>query len=172
MDRLSSHFCLQSEVHYFWTASARILVYSQKQSILRACRVCRSHLSELSQPLIFCFVPLPVQQYCNQSSYPYCRYYRYVSSIYTTTRHVLQLNQSQFCTVVRYGSGSNESQQRINHFSLASLSAVDSNCYVASFSVSPATSQAQAMHRRSRVKCRLISFVFRSRLVFFFFSRV
>ena len=70
-DLLSSHFCVQSEVHYFWTASARILVYSQKQSILRACRVCRSHLSELSQPLIFCFGTLPVQRYCNQSSYPY-----------------------------------------------------------------------------------------------------
>ena len=70
-DLLSSHFSVQSEVHYFWTASARILVYSQKQSILRACRVCRSHLSELSQPLIFCFGTLPVQRYCNQSSYPY-----------------------------------------------------------------------------------------------------
>ena len=68
-DLLSSHFSVQSEVHYFWTASARILVYGQKQSILRACRVCRSHLSELSQPLIFCFGTLPVQRYCNQSSY-------------------------------------------------------------------------------------------------------
>jgi len=70
-DLLRSHFSVQSEVHYFWTVSGRILVYSQKQSILRACRVCRSHLSELSQPLIFCFGPLPVQRYCNQSSYPY-----------------------------------------------------------------------------------------------------
>ena len=70
-DLLSSHFSVQSEVHYFWTASARILVYSQKQSILRACRVCRSHLSKLSQPLIFCFRAQPVQRYCNQSIYPY-----------------------------------------------------------------------------------------------------
>eukprot|EP01047_Picozoa_sp_COSAG01_P114371 COSAG01_NODE_43047_length_433_cov_6.140719_1_plen_69_part_10 len=29
-DLLSSHFSVQSEVHYFWTVSARILVYSQK----------------------------------------------------------------------------------------------------------------------------------------------
>ena len=80
-DLLSSHFSVQSEVHYFWTASARILVYSQKQSILRACRVCRSHLSELSQPLIFCFVPLPVLPVLSVLPvrlYPYCRYYRYV----------------------------------------------------------------------------------------------
>ena len=103
-DLLSSHFCVQSEVHYFWgLLSSHFCV----QSILRAS-------VELSQPLILCFVPLPVQQYCNQSSYPYCRYYRYVSSIYTTT-------------ILQYGSGSNESQQRINHFSLASLLAVVSN---------------------------------------------
>ena len=29
-DLLSSHFSVQSEVHYFWTVSGRILVYSQK----------------------------------------------------------------------------------------------------------------------------------------------
>ena len=29
-DLLSSHFSVQSELHYFWTVSARIFVYSQK----------------------------------------------------------------------------------------------------------------------------------------------
>eukprot|EP01047_Picozoa_sp_COSAG01_P004507 COSAG01_NODE_149_length_24037_cov_98.384619_5_plen_167_part_00 len=33
-DPLSSHFSVQSEVHYFWTVSARILVYSQKSTLL------------------------------------------------------------------------------------------------------------------------------------------
>jgi hypothetical protein len=90
-DLLSSHFCVQLEVHYFWSASARILVYRQKQSILRARRVFRRHLSELSQPLIFCFVPLLVQLYCNQST-------AITESILSIS---LQLLQSQFYTVVR-----------------------------------------------------------------------
>ena len=60
-DLLSSHFCVQSEVHYFWgLLSSHFCV----QSILRAS-------VELSQPLIFCFRAQPVQRYCNQSIYPY-----------------------------------------------------------------------------------------------------
>jgi hypothetical protein len=31
-DLLSSHFCVQSEVHYFWSVSARIFVYELVQS--------------------------------------------------------------------------------------------------------------------------------------------
>jgi hypothetical protein len=41
-------------------------------------------------------------------------------------------------------AGNNQSQQRIDQNSLASLFAVDSNWYVPTFSVSPATCQAIA----------------------------
>ena len=53
-DVLSSHFSVQSEVHYFWTASARILVY-------KYCIFIRGpSLPALAPPFFFCFTLTPL----------------------------------------------------------------------------------------------------------------
>jgi hypothetical protein len=59
-DRLSSHFCVQSEVHYFWHVSARILVYNLFYGHVE--HFGGSSQSSLSHSYIFCFVPLPVRR--------------------------------------------------------------------------------------------------------------